>query len=124
MLLCICAQLDIQNTGNRPIFDVPLAFSYNQQVYKLSEHLVNLPVLIPGVMYAATPTHQLPLARCLMCFSFTVSNAFRADRYKTEISCHAIAEGVADVIRVFVMSPKSIVPVITATVNMPLAEPM
>jgi hypothetical protein len=45
-------------------------------------------------------------------------------RYKTEISCHAIAEGVADVIRVFVMSPNSVVPVITATVNMPLAEPM
>ena len=43
-------KLDIQNTGNRPIFGVPLSFSYNQQVYKLSEHMVNLPVLIPGVM--------------------------------------------------------------------------
>ena len=45
-------KLDIQNTGNRPIFNVPLVFSYNQQVYKLSEHMVNLPLLIPGVMYA------------------------------------------------------------------------
>ena len=51
-------KLDIQNTGNRPIFNVPLVFSYNQQVYKLSEHMVNLPLLIPGVMYGTphTPT--------------------------------------------------------------------
>ena len=58
-------KLDIQNTGNRPIFNVPLVFSYNQQVYKLSEHMVNLPLLIPGVMYGAphTPRYRPPCAR-------------------------------------------------------------
>ena len=56
-------KLDIQNTGNRPIFNVPLVFSYNQQVYKLSEHMVNLPLLIPGVMYAPhTPRYPPPSA--------------------------------------------------------------
>jgi hypothetical protein len=44
-------KLDIQNTGNRPIFDVPLAFSYNQHIYCLSQHMIRLPVLIPGVLY-------------------------------------------------------------------------
>eukprot|EP01043_Picozoa_sp_COSAG02_P047516 COSAG02_NODE_4563_length_5214_cov_17.431085_6_plen_109_part_00 len=108
---------------------MPLSFSYNQQVYKLSEHIVRLPVLIPGVMCAATATPTLLAYARMAAMSdvrllFTAAIAFVLGRYKTEISCHAIAEGVADVIRVFVMAPNSVVPVITATVNMPLAEPM
>ena len=57
-------KLDIQNTGNRPIFNVPLVFSYNQQVYKLSEHMVNLPLLIPGVMYGTPHTPTTSPAFC------------------------------------------------------------
>lgn len=85
-------KLGIQNTGNRPIFNVPLTFSYNQQLYKLSKHIVNVPLLIPGV------------------------------HYKHEVTAVCLEEGVSDAIRVFVLSAKSAVPVITATVNMPLAE--
>ena len=95
-------QLDIQNTGNRPIFDVPLSFSYNQQVYKLSDHMINLPLLIPGVMCAAAAPNLLPahkaFCRLLVACSFSRSGCTRAHRYKTEISCHVVAEGVADAI--------------------------
>ena len=30
---------------------MPLTFSYNQLLYKLSKHIVRLPLLIPGVHY-------------------------------------------------------------------------
>ena len=35
---------------------------------------------------------------------------------------HALIEGVADKIRVYVLADKSIVPVVFATVNMPVAD--
>ena len=85
-------KLGVQNTGNRPIFDVPLAFAYNSQIYKLSAHVISLPVLIPGVMYT------------------------------NEVTIHAIMEGICDTIRIFVLSAGSVVPVITATISMPLAD--
>ena len=43
-------------------------------------------------------------------------------RYKNEVMIHALIEGVADKIRVYVLADKSIVPVVTATVNMPVAD--
>ena len=42
--------------------------------------------------------------------------------YKKEVTARALLENAADQIRVFVLSPSSVVPVITATVNMPCSE--
>ena len=44
------------------------------------------------------------------------------DELFPQLTCHAIAENIADAIRIFVLSAESVVPIITATVNMPLAD--
>jgi len=88
-------KLGMQNTGNRPIFDIPVCFAYNQRLYKLRLQQLYYKMLVPGVQYKSeVPIEQLD-----------------------------VGPGAgAGSIRIFVLSPKSAVPVVTATVQMPASS--
>lgn len=88
-------KLNVQNTGNRAMSNIPITFAYNHELYRIDRSLVLVPLLIPRLLY------------------------------HLEISVQCIDEaGGADVVKVFVCSPKSVVPVISAFVSMPISEPI
>jgi len=86
-------KLNIQNTGTKPLMDIPLVFTFNHTIYRVARPSLTLPLLVPSLVY----------------------------NYEVDVECIDEAAG-ADVIRVFVCHPHSAVPIITALVNMPLAD--
>lgn len=87
-------KINIKNTGQKPILNTPVTYSYNHDMYKVKAGAVNwLPVLIPGLEYK---------------YELMVENVDPA--------------GSADAIRVYISNPASAVPIISAIVNMPLSE--
>ena len=88
-------KLSVQNTGQAAMMNTPMTFSYNQQLYQIKEPLITMPLLIPGQLY------------------------------KFEVSVNCVDQnGGADPIRVFVCTPGSTVPSISAVVTMPMCEPL
>mmetsp|Transcript_16762 Transcript_16762/g.42090 ORF Transcript_16762/g.42090 Transcript_16762/m.42090 type:complete len:590 (-) Transcript_16762:163-1932(-) len=86
-------KLSIQNTGSKAIANTPVTFSYNKALYYIKDNVIPLPVLVPG------------------------------PAYKLEVGVKALdVNGAADAIRIFVSSPVSAVPVISAVVNMPVSD--
>ena len=86
-------KLNLQNTGSKAVCDMAVTFSYNAMLYRLKSPLVRVPLLVPGLLY----------------------------RLDAELDCIDEAGG-ADAIRVFVCSTKSVLPVLSAVVNMPVSE--
>jgi len=85
-------KLNLQNTGSKPIFGLPMMLT-SSPVYKISTAQIHIPILLPGLNYL----------------------------FEAEVQCMD-ANGAADSIRVFVFSPSSVVPVLSAIVKMPLSE--
>ncbi|KAG8470997.1 hypothetical protein KFE25_009418 [Diacronema lutheri] len=86
-------RLNLQNLGNKPVVDLEMTFSANTMLYKLHTHVLQLPLLLPSVTY-----------RC-------------------DCDVESIDEaGASDMVRVYVCTPTSKVPVISAVVTMPLSE--
>ena len=81
-----------QNTGTRPMYDVPIMFTAGA-MYSLEKSQVRAPALLPGVPFSA----------------------------EVKVTCVDEAAG-ADVVRVFVCDKNSALPVISAVVKMPLSE--
>lgn len=86
-------KINIKNTGQKPILNTPVTYSYNHDMYKVKGAVNWLPVLIPGLEYK---------------YELMVENVDPA--------------GSADAIRVYISNPASAVPIISAIVNMPLSE--
>jgi len=86
-------KLNLQNTGTRAVTDMVVTFAYNAMLYRLKSSLVRVPLLVPGLLY----------------------------RLDAELDCIDETGG-ADAIRVFVCSAKSVLPVLSAVVNMPVSE--
>ena len=86
-------KLNLQNTGTKAVCDMAVTFAYNAMLYRLKSSLVHVPLLVPGLLY----------------------------RLDAELDCIDEAGG-ADAIRVFVCSTKSVLPVLSAVVNMPVSE--
>ena len=86
-------KLNLQNTGTKAVCDMAVTFAYNAMLYRLKSSVVHVPLLVPGLLY------------CL----------------NAELDCIDVAGG-ADAIRVFVCSTKSVLPVLSAVVNMPVSE--
>lgn len=89
-------KLNIKNTGAKALTDIPLSLSFDENIYRLEKgysSCILLPILVPGAEYAI----EVPVR-------------------------NIDANGAADAIRVFVSSHKSIVPIISAIVNMPVSE--
>jgi Bardet-Biedl syndrome 1 protein len=86
-------KLDIQNVGATPAYDVTVAYAFNPEVYRVPEAATLLPLLLPSVHY---------LVECsLLCID---------------------EGGAADAVRVFVTRGRSVVPAISAVINMPVAQ--
>jgi Bardet-Biedl syndrome 1 protein len=86
-------KLNIQNTGTKSLTSIPIIFTFNQEIYKMPKPSMMIPVLVPSLVY----------------------------NFEVDVECVDESAG-ADVIRVYVCNPQSAIPVITALVNMPLAD--
>ena len=85
-------RIALQNTGSRPIYDVPVLLSA-AAMYSLSRSQVHVPVLLPGLTYVD----------------------------EVKVMCNDQNAG-ADTVRVFVCNKNSALPIISAVVKMPLSE--
>eukprot|EP01061_Rhynchopus_euleeides_P042261 TRINITY_DN73780_c0_g1_i1.p1 TRINITY_DN73780_c0_g1~~TRINITY_DN73780_c0_g1_i1.p1 ORF type:complete len:599 (+),score=209.43 TRINITY_DN73780_c0_g1_i1:256-2052(+) len=86
-------KLNIQNTGLKPLTAIPIVFTYNKSIYQMAKPHMMVPVLVPSLVY----------------------------QHEVTVRCIDEAAG-SDVIRVYVCSSSSSVPIITALVNMPLTD--
>ena len=86
-------KLNVQNTGGKSVTHLAVTFNFNAMLYKLKQPLYHVPLLLPGVPY----------------------------KIDAELEC-IDENGGADAIRVIVCNPKSVLPVLSAVVNMPISE--
>uniref|UniRef100_A0A7S1PG26 Bardet-Biedl syndrome 1 N-terminal domain-containing protein n=1 Tax=Percolomonas cosmopolitus TaxID=63605 RepID=A0A7S1PG26_9EUKA len=86
-------RLAIQNSGQRAMHGIPILMQYNQGLYTIERPLMTLPALVPNIPY-----------------KFTV-----------DVKHNNPEEGLSEPINIFVCSPGSSIPIITAVVEMPLA---
>jgi len=87
-------KLNIQNTGTKALSGLPIVFAYNRELYSMKQACIIVPLLVPTLIY----------------------------NYEVPVECVDEGQQGADPIRVVVVSPSSNVPIITAIVNMPLAD--
>jgi Bardet-Biedl syndrome 1 protein len=86
-------KINITNTGQKSLLKVPIMFVYNRQIYTMRQSIVEIPVLVPQAQYKFTYDVML-----------------------------VDEQAGADSIKILVCNTQSAVPVITAVVNMPLAD--
>eukprot|EP00743_Colponemidia_sp_Colp-15_P001285 GILK01001408.1.p1 GENE.GILK01001408.1~~GILK01001408.1.p1 ORF type:complete len:595 (-),score=104.03 GILK01001408.1:1181-2929(-) len=86
-------RLHLQNAGMKQLQDLPVTFTYNQELYRIRNNFFNVPVLVPGLLYT----------------------------YEVEVES-IDPNGSADSIRVFICNSKSALPLLSAIVNMPMSE--
>ena len=86
-------KLIIQNTGSKTLCGIPIIFTFNQGIYHLPKPYLMIPALVPSLVY----------------------------NFEIPVEC-VDEEAGSDVIRVYVCNPNSSIPIITALVNMPLAD--
>ena len=86
-------KISLQNTGTKPIYNVRLVLGYSAILYKVGTPCIQVPLLVPGFQY-----------------KYSV-DVFNIDE-----------DGGAEPVQVFVCGTASIVPMISAVVNMPLSD--
>jgi Bardet-Biedl syndrome 1 protein len=87
--------LKVQNTGKKTLYNVPVTFGYKHSLYEMPQPSILIPALVPELLY-----HY-------------------------EVVVHSVhANGAAGVVRVFVLNRGSSLPIITASVQMPMSEVM
>ena len=86
-------RLGVRNVGTRWLMDVPVMVVADEAKYRVGVGGLRIPCLVPGVEYA-----------------------YVVDVWSVD------PNGAADVVKVFVMNPKSAIPAIAAVVNMPVSE--
>jgi Bardet-Biedl syndrome 1 protein len=84
-------KVNVQNTGTKALTNIPIVFTYNQDIYTMQRPHLLVPSLVPSLVY----------------------------NFEVPVEC---LDERADVIRVFVCNPQSAIPIITALVNMPIAD--
>jgi hypothetical protein len=83
----------LENTGKKVLYNVPITFGFNQQLYKIVNPAIEIPMLVPNNVNIVDVTVQ----------------------------CIVDSAG-SDSIRIFVCNPKSPIPLITYIVQMPISE--
>jgi len=86
-------KLELQNNGSKTVTGMSVAVNYNTMLYRLKQSVFSVPILVPGLSH----------------------------RLDAEVEC-VDERGGADAIRVFVCSAKSVLPALSAIVNMPVSE--
>lgn len=95
-------KLDMQNTGVKPMNNISILYSYNQDIYSMRQSKMNIPCLLPGVQYEYEGE--------------VVMSSHVADTMGDD------SGPIADIVKVFVCSASSSIPLITAVVQMPIPE--
>ncbi|CAN0051092.1 unnamed protein product, partial [Hapterophycus canaliculatus] len=86
-------KLELQNQGERTLINLPVAFSYDREIYAMERGQIIVSTLLPGI----------------------------ASRH--EIAITSIDQGgVAGSVRIIVLAPSGPLPLVSAVVNMPLSE--
>ena len=86
--------VNLQNISSSvPSMHLLITFQFDDSLYALSKPFINVPLLVPGLMYA----------------------------YETLVECIS-DKGISDSIKVFVLRRGNSVPIITAVINMPVSE--
>ena len=85
--------LDIQNTGNKTMLQMPLVIQFDPLIYDVRNALTVIPLLVPGLLY----------------------------KHVVDVDC-VDENGAAGDVRILLCSMMSCVPIISATVNMPMCE--
>eukprot|EP00736_Rhodelphis_marinus_P010114 Rmarinus@m.24802 len=88
-------KIGLQNTGKKPIFNVPVLVVFNESMYEVPNPFFKVPVLVPAVQY----------------------------KQEVCLSCVDSQTGGGGVVKVFVLASNSCIPVICAVVNMPWTDP-
>jgi Bardet-Biedl syndrome 1 protein len=86
-------KLSLQNTGTKAVSDLSLALNYNALNYRVKTAVFDVPTLVPGLVH----------------------------RLDAELEC-IDENGAPDVVRVYVCPLQSLVPILSALVNMPASE--
>ena len=86
-------KLSLQNTGSKAVSELEVALNYNALLYRVRAAIFDVPLLIPGLVH----------------------------RLDAELEC-VDENGTADVVRVYVCPKNSLVPILSAIVNMPQSE--
>ena len=86
-------KLSLMNTGSKAVSELSVALNYNALNYRVKAAVFDVPLLVPGLVH----------------------------RLDAELEC-IDENGGADAIRVIVCNPKSVLPVLSAVVNMPISE--
>ncbi|KAF7649826.1 hypothetical protein LDENG_00135430 [Lucifuga dentata] len=86
--------LNIQNTAAcRPVMNLAISFLYDQNLYRMRNPYMRIPLLVPGLVYPV----------------------------ETFVECTS-DKGVSDIIKVFVLHEGRSFPLLSAHINMPLSE--
>lgn len=86
--------LNIQNTAAcRPVMNLAISFLYDENLYRMRNPYMKIPLLVPGLIY--------PVETFVQCTS---------------------DKGISDIIKVFVLHEGRSVPLLTAHINMPVSE--
>lgn len=86
-------RLNMQNTGTKALLGIPVVFTHSMTHYRIQRPYHVVPCLVPSLIYTL----------------------------EVNVECVDDNAG-SDVVRVCVCNPNSIVPIITALVNMPIAD--
>ena len=86
-------KLSLMNTGSKAVSELCVALNYNALNYRVKAAVFDVPLLVPGLVH----------------------------RIDAELEC-IDENGGADTVRVFVCPLKSLVPILSALVNMPQSE--
>lgn len=87
--------LNVQNFSQKPLLGIPVIFSFNPTVYRMSKPTLTIPSLVPSLIY----------------------------NYEAVIEC-IDPNGAADSVKVTVCNPNSVLPIITALVALPACDLM
>ena len=86
-------KLNVQNTGTKALLGIPIVFTHSMTHYRIAKPYLVVPCLVPSLIYTV------------------------------EVNVECVDENAgSDVVRVCVCNPNSTVPIITALVNMPIAD--
>lgn len=86
-------KISLQNTGTKGVADLCVALNYNALLYRLKQSVFDLPLMVPGLVH----------------------------RLDVELD-NVDENGTPDVVRVYVCAKSSLVPILSAVVNMPASE--
>ena len=86
-------KLELQNLSKKPVMGTHICLNFKDNIYKQRGPSPRLPVMVPNLIY----------------------------KVNVEVEC-IDATGANDIIKVFVIDTKSTIPLITASLQMPVSE--